>query len=185
VERLWGTLQDRLVTELRLAGAATLDAANMVLADHLPRHNARFAVPAVDPVSAWRTWPDGPAPEAVFAFVYPRRVARDATIVFGGSTFGLPPRADGRSWAGRAIELQERLDGSLWVAHDDLVVPLAVAPAEPVVLRARRASPASLGLADLPTIDPLSISRQADPPAEPWRPARNHPWRKPFPDGPR
>jgi len=185
VERLWGTLQDRLVTELRLAGAATLDAANVVLAEHLPRHNARFGVPPADPVSAWRAWPDGPGPEAVFAFIYPRRVARDSTIVFGGSTFGLPPRPDGRSWAGRAIELQERLDGSLWAAHDDLVVALAAAPAEPVVLRARRASQERLGLADLPTFDPRSITRQPDQPAEPWRPARNHPWRKRSPDGPR
>lgn len=185
VERLWGTLQDRLVTELRLAGAATLDAANLVLADHLPRHNARFAVPAVDPVPAWRHWPDGPGPEAVFAFVYARRVARDATIVFGGSTFGLPARPDGRSWAGRAVELQERLDGSLWVAHDDLVVPLAAAPSEPVVLRARRTSQDSSGRADLAPLDRRATSPTDEPPAEPWRPARNHPWRGRFPDSPR
>ncbi len=34
-----GTFQDRLVTELRLAGAATIDDANRVLADFLPRFN--------------------------------------------------------------------------------------------------------------------------------------------------
>ncbi len=46
VERTAGTLQDRLVTELRLARAATIDEANRVLADFLPRFNRRFRVPA-------------------------------------------------------------------------------------------------------------------------------------------
>ncbi len=45
VERLWGTLEDRLEIELRLAGAATREEANSVLAAYLPRHNARFEVP--------------------------------------------------------------------------------------------------------------------------------------------
>ena len=44
VERLWGTAQDRLVAELGLAGARTIEEANAVLAAWLPRHNARFAV---------------------------------------------------------------------------------------------------------------------------------------------
>ena len=46
IERLWGTFQDRLVAELRLAGASTMDEANRVLEDFLPRFNARFSVPA-------------------------------------------------------------------------------------------------------------------------------------------
>ncbi|MBI4304457.1 MAG: integrase, partial [Chloroflexi bacterium] len=42
IERLWGTFQDRLVTELRLASATTLEEANQVLREFLPRFNARF-----------------------------------------------------------------------------------------------------------------------------------------------
>lgn len=49
VERLWGTLQDRLVSELRLATACTVDDANLVLTRHGPAHHARFAVPAQAP----------------------------------------------------------------------------------------------------------------------------------------
>jgi hypothetical protein len=41
IERGWGTLQDRLVSELRRARTATLEDANAVLARYLPRHNVR------------------------------------------------------------------------------------------------------------------------------------------------
>ena len=46
VERAAGTFQDRLVTELRLADATTIDDANHVLESFLPRFNGRFKVPA-------------------------------------------------------------------------------------------------------------------------------------------
>ena len=53
IERLWGTFQDRLCSELRLQGVATLEAANVLLAKHVVRHNRRFALPAQDPSPAW------------------------------------------------------------------------------------------------------------------------------------
>ena len=56
VERAAGTFQDRLVTELRLAGAKTMNQANAVLRDFLPRYNAQFAVPAELPDPAYRPW---------------------------------------------------------------------------------------------------------------------------------
>ena len=46
VDRMVGTFQDRLVTELRLAGASTVAVANRVLSDFLPRFNEQFRVPA-------------------------------------------------------------------------------------------------------------------------------------------
>ena len=49
VERMLETFQDRLVTELRLAGASTIDQAKEVLQEFLPKINARFAVPAEHP----------------------------------------------------------------------------------------------------------------------------------------
>ena len=57
VERAAGTFQDRLVTELRLAGASTMDQANEVLQEFLPRFNARFAVAAEQPEMAYRPVP--------------------------------------------------------------------------------------------------------------------------------
>lgn len=54
IERLWGTFQDRLVSELRLAGAKGKEEANQVLWRFLPRYNQRFAIPATEPGSAFR-----------------------------------------------------------------------------------------------------------------------------------
>ena len=54
VERMAGTFQDRLVTELRLASATTIGEAQAVLERFLPRFNARFAVAARQPEPAWR-----------------------------------------------------------------------------------------------------------------------------------
>lgn len=54
VERLWGTLQDRLVSELRLAKARTAAEANAVLEGYRQDHNRLFAVSAANSAPAWR-----------------------------------------------------------------------------------------------------------------------------------
>lgn len=54
VERMASPFQDRLVTELRLAGAATMEAANAVLQEFLPRFNRRYAVTPEQPEMAGR-----------------------------------------------------------------------------------------------------------------------------------
>jgi len=180
VERLWNTLQDRLVTELRLGGITGIEGANGFLPGFLERHNARFAVPAADPTLAWRPWPEGLSTPAVFCFHYPRRVGRDSTISWPDGDLALPPRSDGRSWAGRSVVLQERLDRSLWISHEDICVPVRPAPADPGQLRARRlSSPAGC--------DPLTELAEMLEPGRPsapepagggvHRPAADHPWR--------
>jgi hypothetical protein len=108
VERLWGTCQDRLVSELRLAGAQRLADANRVLRDFLPGFNARFAGPPAQPGSAYRPLPAGFVPEQVFCFKYTRVVAADNTVRFGPRRLHpapAPGRATatcGRDSAGRA-----------------------------------------------------------------------------------
>ena len=57
IERLWETLQDRLVAELRLHGITTVAAAEAYLPIYLADHNARFTQPPAEPVAAWRRPP--------------------------------------------------------------------------------------------------------------------------------
>lgn len=181
IERTWGTFQDRLVSELRLATAATLEDANAVLAGYLPRHNERFSVPAADPAPAWRPLPAGLTAEAVFCFHYPRRVANDATVSWPGGPLALPRRHDGRSWAGRTVTLQERLDGSLWINHEGELYPLRPAPPDPGQLRARRlTAPVDPHLpAEVAELAETEKSPAPHPSAgAPRRPAPDHPWRR-------
>src|SRR5438132_656004 len=54
VERLWGVLQDRLISELRLAGAHDRDSANAVLRKFIADYNRRFAQKPREMETAWR-----------------------------------------------------------------------------------------------------------------------------------
>ena len=111
VERAAGTFQDRLVTELRLAGATTINDANRVLEDFLPRFNERFKVPARESEVAYRAVADGMRLERVLCFKYRRRVARDNTVKYRWRTLQLLPSTDRPTCAGAAVEVLERLAG--------------------------------------------------------------------------
>lgn len=70
VQRRWGTIQHRLLSELRRAKVDSVQGANALLAWYLPRHNERFGVPASIETPAWRPWSAEVPPEAVFCFHY-------------------------------------------------------------------------------------------------------------------
>lgn len=182
IERFWGTCQDRLVTELRLAGAQTMADANAVLWDWLPRFNARFAVPPVLSGTAYRPVPDGFDPDQVFCFKYTRVVAADNTVRFGNQRLQLRPGRDRLSYAKARVEVHERLDGSLGVYYHGAALATQAAPAEASRLRVRtgRRSP---GLpATTARTAPVGAAPDglATPPAAPPHPAPDHPWRRAF-----
>lgn len=162
MERLWGTAQDRLITELRLAGAGTIDEANAVLADYVPRHNARFAVPPASVESSWRPLPAGRPAEAVFCFRHPRSVARDGTFTLGGRELMIAGRSMA-SWKGRVLEVQERLDVSLWVELDGAFQSAVPAPERPGHPALPRADPRALRPAARSSLAPLSCGETTVP----------------------
>ena len=84
VERLWGTFQDRLVSELRLAGICGREGANQFLETYLPTYNAQFARPSAETQNAYRPLPAKLDLNVIFAFQY-SRVAASFGILSGGS----------------------------------------------------------------------------------------------------
>lgn len=138
IERLWGTFQDRLVSELRLAGAETIEEANRVLRDFLPRFDAHFGVPPSQPGAAYRPLPPDLSLESVLCFKYQRTVASDNTISFCGRCIQLLPGWERPSYAHAHVEVQERLDGSLVAAYRGQTIATSQAPAHAVILRARK-----------------------------------------------
>ena len=138
VERLFGTLQDRLVSELRLAKITTLEEGNRFLPTYLPRHNSRFAVAPVDTRGAWRALPAALPIDAVCCFKYSRQVATDNTVRLLGVVLQLPPRAAHWTWSGQQVEVRQHLDGALSVhAPGGRELARSAAPATPPLLRAQ------------------------------------------------
>jgi hypothetical protein len=119
VERLWRTCQDRLVSELRLAQATTLEQANAVLAIFCADYNQRFARPAADSACDFRTLPRRFDLDRCLSFRYQRIVSPDHVVTLGRDTIALPPRPGQRSSAGDSVELSHQLDGSLHVYRGD------------------------------------------------------------------
>ena len=174
IERLWGTFQDRLLTELRLAGASTLDEANAVLADFLPRFNARFGVPAAQPGTAYRCVPVGTDLAGILCFKHQRTVAADNTVRFEGRTLQLLPDPHRASYARARVEVQQRLDGELFVTYQDRVLLTEDAAPGTISLRAQ----------NRPQGNSNNDTGRGKAPAGalplPRRPAPDHPWRRSF-----
>ena len=137
VERANGTFQDRLVSELRLARAATLGEANAVLAAFLPRFNARFGVPAAVSGSAYRSVGADLDLASTLCTKHQRRVAKDNTVLYQQHALQLFPTPDHLTYAGATVEVQERLDGQLVVCYQGRVVASRTAPPHARLLRGR------------------------------------------------
>jgi len=189
VERLWGTLQDRLTSELRIAGVANAQEANLVLWAFLPRHNQRFAVPASSPGSSYRRPGRGFKPDEVFCFKYRRTVGTDNVVRFGQHRFQIEPDSHRHSYSLAKVEVHERLDGSIAIYHQGRCLVTKPAPSEAPVLRARKAERVVPGEAYWDRFKtPLAPSKvtsapphpeQPRPPYHP-KPAADHPWRRGF-----
>jgi transposase len=188
IERLWETLQDRLVAELRLHGITTVAAAEAYLLTYLADHNRRFTQPPVELVAAWRRPPRDLAER--LSCRYTRRVARDNTVRLGPRLIQIPRGPHGRSYAGCRVELRECLDGRLLVDYQGTRLATAPGPAAEFTLIPGRAQ--RLRASRSPS-DPVGRYLPIDPngPLSPIaaltalaqhlrRPARPHPWRQPF-----
>ncbi len=138
VERTAGTFQDRMVTELRLAGGTTMEQAKAVLKQFLPRFNRRFQVPAQCPDPAFRPLPADLRLGQVLCFKYKRRVARDNTVKFQRHTrhtLQLLPGRQRPSYAGATVLVLQGLDGRLSLQHEGRIIATQQAPPNPEALR--------------------------------------------------
>ena len=127
IERAWRTCQDRLVSELRLAHATTLQQANTVLARFCADYNQHFARPAADAACDFRSLPRRFDLARCLSLHYPRVVAADHTVTLGAQAVSLPPLSGPRGYAGETVELSHQLDGTLRVYRGDallLALPL-------------------------------------------------------------
>src|SRR6202158_1283339 len=172
IERLFETLQDRLVKEMRLAGIDTLEAANHFLETRfLPEWEQRFTVAPRNPRNAHRRLgPEQRLEEALSVRVV-RQVTDDHTVSWDGNRWGVPPEEVCAGLRGAQVEIERRLDGTHWLRFRGRYLPLLPCPNAP-----RSASPSGLrppGLADQRPKLPNKIK-------PPYHVPAGHPWRRPW-----
>jgi hypothetical protein len=163
VERLWGTLQDRLVSELRLAGVTTIEQANAFLPAFLARFNRRFAVAAETPGLAYRPRLSASLADAALCFKQERVVAKDNVIRLDGMLFQILPGPNRLGYANATVIIRESLDARYSVYYKDRHLPAKLIPARKLIVPR--------------AIKPLGALAPAVPPVTP-APSSAHPWRK-------
>lgn len=161
IERLWSTFQDRLVSELRLAGARTLEEANRVLHHYLPHFNRQFGVKANQPGLAYRQVRAGFRAEEYFCYKYSRIVGADNGVHFNNQRLQILSSEERASYAHCKVEVQQRLSGSLAIYYEGKRLPTQPAPLEARKLRE--------------TVTTVSLSGRTY-----TKPAPDHPWRGKF-----
>jgi len=113
MERIFGTLQKRLPQELRLAKITTIDAANRYLREHfVPDFNARFAVPAAEPGSAFIPYAGRPLQD-VLCIQEDRQVGRDNCVLWKGFSLQIPPQPHRHHYVKATVRVHEYPDRRL------------------------------------------------------------------------
>ncbi len=178
IERLWGTLQDRLVSELRLSRVSTIAEANSMLDRFIRSHNKRFSVPAAQPASAYRKPPASAMSDDVFCFKYRRTVGKDNVVRFARHRLQIAPSNGRSSYAYSIVNVHEHMDGSLSVHYDGKCLLTRPAPYEATALRARKGARPTVAqtVSVLPALKPPSQIAQFKS-TKFRKPAPDHPWR--------
>jgi transposase len=129
IERQWGVFQDRLVVELRLSVARTLEEANRVLAGFLPGYNRRFGVTPREQTAMWRKSPPAQQLDRILCLKEWRVVGRDHVVSFAGLALQLTSGKKYFSLARQRVEVLQLRDGSVEVHHEQRMVTRFTAPA--------------------------------------------------------
>src|ERR1700675_326368 len=178
IERLFATLQDRLVKEMRLAGIDSIAAANHFLETRfLPQWEQRFIVAPRNPRNAHCPLDAKQQLEEILSVRVARQVADDHTVSWDGTRWGVPREEVCAGLRGAQVEIERRLDGSHWLRFRGRYLRLrhCPAPLQP------SASPSGLrpaGLAEQTPKPKHKIKSKYHVPAHhPWK---RKPWKRTF-----
>lgn len=163
VERLFGTLQDRMIKEMRLVDIKQCNHGNEFVSEkYLPDHNRRFSVPARGTTDAHRPLSSDHTARlpSIFSVQSKRRVHNDYTIQFKTSWFQLEATQKTAVYKRDEVIVEERLDGTLHIRLKSAYLEYHKLPERPK-----------------PIHIPVPALTQEKPR---WKPPKDHPWRKNF-----
>jgi transposase len=160
VERLFNTLQDRLVKEMRLAGIKSVDEANEFLKIYLPKHNRKFKKKAASAANLHRPAHPSHELDRILCIREERTVRNDFTIAYDCKLYQIqqPTRA-------RKVTVEERLDGTVHISYQGQELRYRVINPKPVKDQSKVRLP---------------ILRKTE-----CVPAATHPWRRGYMHSPR
>jgi hypothetical protein len=173
IERLFETLQDRLVKEMRLAGIDSILGANHFLETRfLPEWEQRFTVTPRNARNAHRRLGREQHLEEILSVRVARRVAEDHTVSWDGNRWGVLREQVCAGLRGAAVEIERRLDGSHWLRYRGRYLHLRACP-QPTRPSATPSGLRPPGLVELKPKPQHKIKPKYHVPAD-------HPWRKPW-----
>jgi hypothetical protein len=167
VERLFGTLQDRLIKEMRVAGIASMDGANRFLEEvFVPFWEKRFTVAAREGADAHRPLPEGCDLLRQFAETCERSIRPDFTFRYKNVFYQIEAAEADDAMPGRRLTLEHRLDGTTCYRWEDGHLHPTPLPEAPRRAASDEKAP--------PKPRPLSgAAGKPIPPTHPWRRAQD------------
>lgn len=169
VERLFETLQDRLVKELRLAGISTISVANRFLDRiYLEKHNHKFSVPPKNNTDVHRPARKTKAElDAIFSFQEERVVCNDYTIHWHNRLFQIEKHQPYFLLPRTKVIVEEWLDGKKKIKYKGKYLKMREIDQEKI-RKPITAAPL--------TSEPPKLRK----PHHYAVPPENHPWRRSF-----
>lgn len=122
IERQWGVFQDRLVVELRLAGANTLEQAREVLKRFLKDYNERFCRLPKQSAAVFRKAPPKAVLHNILCLKETRMVKKDHTLSFNGLVLQIPFCKKYPCIADRQVDVRQYRDGHLEIGYRGSIV---------------------------------------------------------------
>lgn len=164
VERMFETLQDRLVKELRLAGITTIEKANEFLKTYLPKFNAKFSVIPNRKVNLHKKLSKQVKEKLpqVFSIQETRKVNNDYTIMFKNQFFQLEQKQPTTVYKKDTVIIEEHLNDEIKICLGNHYLDykaLAERPKKIIDLK----------------LTAITVKKQTA-----YKPLINHPWRKQF-----
>ncbi|MGP0104601.1 ISNCY family transposase [Rhodoblastus sp.] len=126
VERCFGTLQDRLVKELRLEGVSDMKAANAFLPTFIEQYNARFGKPPFDETDGHRPMMSDWDLTDVFAWKEERTVSNSLTLQYDKMLFLLVPNDVTRPLARKRVTVHDYPDGRIAIRFEGRDLPYRI-----------------------------------------------------------
>ena len=153
IERLFRTLQDRLVKEMRLKGIKTIREANLFLEGYLKRHNERFSIEAAEKEDLHRLTAEGFDLNGVLCVKTKRALRNDFTVAHNKKLYQILEPANTKD-----VIVEERISGSMYITHNNKALGFKEIYSRPLKGKEKPQKP-------------FKIRKKYIPP-------KNHPWRK-------